>query len=992
MKQAGTPDFPELEAQMIGRWEHERTFEQSVAARMGRKRFSFYDGPPFANGTPHYGHILAATLKDSVTRYKTMRGYYVPRRLGWDTHGLPVEYQLEKELGISGKRQILDLGVDKFNEAARDSVFRYKDVFEDLYRRIGRWADSEHSYATLDDDYIESVWWVLSELHKKGLVYRGFRSNPYCPRCATPLSNFEVNQNYKDDTPDPSVYVKFELPGHTPRKSLLVWTTTPWTLPANAALAVAETADYVEIELLDDGDSWVKGERLILAKARLGVLALKKAEYKITNTVAGREVAEMVEHYEPLYDGKRLFKEGMVSTYREGSEYRVYVDDSVSLEEGTGILHVAPRYGETDLALGLRVGLPLFESVNGFGQMVDVFKGVKGLEGIGGLFFKEADPLIIEDLEKKGHLFAAEEFTHTYPFCWRCETPLLYFAMPSWFVKVSEFRDRLVVNNEQVNWVPAHIKEGRFGNWLAEARDWNFSRNRFWGAPLPIWVNEADEHDVMVVGSLDELRELSGYKGDFDLHRPGIDEIVITRDGKTYRRTEEVFDCWFESGSMPYAQDHYPFQGRADFEEAFPAEFIAEGVDQTRGWFYTLHVLATALFDKPAFKNVVVNGLVLAADGKKLSKRLRNYPEPSEIFETTGADSLRFFLMSSPVVNGEDVRFSYDTVNEVRRNVFMTLWNTYAFLTLYAGPAGWEPKAAYTDGKLVEPVSENLLDRWLLARLNETIAEVTKQADAYMLLRATRPIRDFIDDLSNWYVRRNRRRFSRNDDAADRDVAFVTLHYVLALLCQLLAPWSPFLADYLWRELTAGLNEAQSVHMSDWPGAGKVDEDLLKLMALTRNIVSEALAVRAEAGVKVRQPLANLTVTSEAPVSDELRLIVAEEVNVKSVSVVRAEVESAAGFEIKLDTVLTPELKAEGVMRDVVRHVQQARKSAGLQMGERIHLTLSTDNAELGELIALQVEEIKAETLADELKTDGARDGVPVRMNGAELFIGVSKV
>jgi isoleucyl-tRNA synthetase len=988
MKQVGTPDFPKLEADMIGTWEREHTFERSVDARKGQKRFSFYDGPPFANGTPHYGHILAATIKDSVTRYKTMRGYYVPRRLGWDTHGLPVEYQLEKELGISGKRQILDLGVDKFNEAARDSVFRYKDVFEDLYRRIGRWADQEHSYATLDDDYIESVWWALSELHKKGLVYRGFRSNPYCPRCATPLSNFEVNQNYKDDTPDPSVYVKFELAGHKPRKSLLVWTTTPWTLPANAALAVAADADYVEIELLDNGDSWVKGERLILAKARLSVLDLKKAEYKVTNTVKGRDVADMVEHYEPLYDGKRLFKEGHVGVYSEGSEYRVYVDESVSLEEGTGILHVAPRYGETDLALGLRVGLPLFESVNGFGKMSSAFKDVKGLEDIIDFFFKDADPLIIEDLEKKGHLFAAESFTHTYPFCWRCETPLLYFAMPSWFVAVSTFRDRLVAHNETVNWVPAHMKEGRFGNWLAEARDWNFSRNRFWGAPLPIWVNEADEGDVIVVGSLDELRKLSGREGDFDLHRPGIDAVVIKRDGKTYRRTEEVFDCWFESGSMPYAQDHYPFEGKEDFEQAFPAEFIAEGPDQTRGWFYTLHVLAIALFDKPAFRNVVVNGNVLAADGKKLSKRLRNYPEPSEIFDTTGADSLRFFLMSSPVVNGEDVRFSYDTVNEVRRNVFMTLWNSYAFLALYAGPAGWGPRAAYKDGKLVEPANANLLDQWLVSRLNETIAEVTKQADAYMLLRATRPIRDLVDDLSNWYVRRNRRRFSRNDDARDRDQAFMILHYVLARLSQLLAPWSPFLADYLWRELTAGLEEVPSVHLSGWPAAGKVDTKLIKQMHWVRGTITEALSARADAGIKVRQPLASLTigVPDDVELTLEMRQIIVEEVNVKNI-VVKKNFEGSLSLDIRL----TPELKAEGMMRDVVRHVQQKRKEAGLHMDDHIDLVLSTDDPELAKIVAGQATAIKSETLADQLTSEGARGGVPVRVNGEELFIEVRK-
>ncbi|HUC86804.1 MAG TPA: class I tRNA ligase family protein, partial [Candidatus Saccharimonadales bacterium] len=561
MKKAAAANFPQFEEEMLKTWEREQTFAHSLKQREGAERFSFYDGPPFANGLPHYGHVVALTEKDAITRYKTMRGYYVPRRNGWDTHGLPVEFEVEKQLGISGKRQIVELGIGKFNEAARASVFKYKTEWEEFMTRLGRWADMQNSYATLDDNYIESVWWVLSELHKKDLVYRGFRSNPYCPRCATPLSNFEVNQNYKDDTPDPSVYVKFDLPGHAEGKSLLVWTTTPWTLPANAALAVAADADYVEVELLDDGDSWRKGEKLILAKARLGVLDLRKAEYKITNTVKGREIVESLKpRYEPLYD---------LGENNEHS-HQVYLDDSVSLEDGTGILHVAPRYGETDLALGLREKLPLIESVDGNGQMVEAFKRVPGLESIADTFFKDADDHIIADLTRRGRIFAAETFTHTYPFCWRCETPLMYFALETWYIKVAGMRDKLVTNNNQVNWVPEHIKQGRFGKWLAEARDWNFSRNRFWGAPLPIWVNQDDENDLIVVGSLDELRELSGHEGDFDLHRPGIDEILIKKDGKTYRRIEEVFDCWFESGAMPYAQDHYPFEHKAEFKETFP--------------------------------------------------------------------------------------------------------------------------------------------------------------------------------------------------------------------------------------------------------------------------------------------------------------------------------------------------------------------------------------------------------------------------------------
>ena len=971
MKKAGNADFPDMEAQMLGVWDQEKTFEKSIAARAHGKRFSFYDGPPFANGLPHYGHVVALTQKDCITRYKTMRGYYVPRRNGWDTHGLPVEYEVEKQLGISGKRQIVEMGVDKFNEAARLSVFKYKEQWEEFMTRIGRWADQENSFATLDDRYIESVWWVLSKLHEKGLVYRGFRSNPYCPRCATPLSNFEVNQNYKDNVSDPSVYAKFAVEGQE-RTSLLAWTTTPWTLPANAALGVDETAEYATVEMTSDGDGWQAGEKLVLAKARLSELELRKADYKVVGVSVGRELVGT--KYVPLYDEK------LPGAKKNAKVWRVYADESVSLDEGTGVLHVAPRYGEADLDLGLREGLPLIESVNGFGRMVGEFAYVAGLEEISDMFFKEADPLIIADLTKKGKLFAAETFEHTYPYCWRCETPLLYFAMPSWFVRVSAFRDRLVKTNEQIKWVPGHIKTGRFGNWLAEARDWNFSRNRFWGAPIPIWINTKDENDLLVVGSLDELRELSGHDGSFDLHRPGIDTVEIVRDGKTYRRTEEVFDCWFESGAMPYAQDHYPFEHKKEFDEYFPAAFIAEGLDQTRGWFYTLHVLGTALFDKPAFKNVIVNGMVLAADGKKLSKRLRNYPEPSEIFETTGADSLRYFLMSSPVVSGEDVRFSFDAVNEVKRNVFMTVWNSFSFLSLYAETDKWQPPK-----KLLEPHSAHLLDQWLVSRLNQTIVEMTKHADNYEIARAVRPMRDLVEDLSNWYVRRSRRRFWKSEQTDDKQMAFVTLHYVLSRISQLLAPWAPFMSDFMWRALCDGMDEPISVHLTDWPEAGGVDKKLLERMVETRDIIAQALALRAAAGVKVRQPLSKVVVSVPEKLNEELVSLIADEVNVKAVEVKVGKV------AVSLDTEITTELRAEGLMRDVIRHIQNARKQEGLDVSDRIKLSLVTDDAELASAIRRHQEAIAAETLAVALVTDGERAQVPFRLSGTELFIGISK-
>lgn len=938
MKKAPKPDFPQFEAETLKIWEKEKTFEQSLKQREGKERFSFYDGPPFANGLPHYGHALASMEKDAIVRYKTMRGYYVPRRAGWDTHGLPVEYEVEKALGLSGKRQILEMGIDKFNQACRDSVFKYRGEWEQFIRRIGRWIDLDNAYATLDDSYIESVWWVFKSLNDKGLVYRGFKSLPYCPRCATPLSNFELNQGYQDDVEDPSVYAKFELEDE-PGTHLLAWTTTPWTLPANAALAVDTKADYVVVETADG--------KLILAKQRLEVL--DENERKIASTLKGSEL--IGKKYKPLYNFAQMTAE------EADKAHRVYADEAVSLEDGTGILHVAPAYGETDLELGQRVGLPLIHSVDGFGNMTEE------MGPFAGRFFKDADDAIVADLTKQGRLYAAGTFTHTYPFCWRCDSPLFYFATPSWFVKVSDLVQKLVKNNQQINWVPGHIKEGRFGNWLAEARDWSVSRNRFWGAPIPVW--QCEEGHSTVVGGLDELRELSGHTGGFDMHRPGIDAITIkcSECGKEANRVEEVFDCWFESGSMPYAED----------KDKFPADFIAEGLDQTRGWFYTLHVLATALYDKPAFQNVVVNGIVLAADGKKLSKRLKNYPDIGELFARFGADSLRYFLATSPAVQGEDARFSEGVVEEVFRNVFMTWYNVYSFFTTYAEVDGWKPA-----NQLEEPQPDHVLDRWLLSRLNETILAMTAGAESYEIARASRPLRELIDDLSNWYVRRSRRRFWKSENDADKQQAYATLHYALVRIAQLMAPWAPFLPETIYRGLTEGTDMPKSVHLTDWPEAGTVDHELLGQMAQARQIVTEGLAQRAAAGVKVRQPL---PAVSGPELPKELVAIVCDEVNVK---------EYKTGEAVELDSNLTEELKAEGAARDVIRLVQQARKDADLQVDDRIVLKLSAGG--LKPALEAHADTLKAETLATELKfEEGALGGVPIRVDGHDLYIELSK-
>ncbi len=957
--------FAEIEEQLLKTWEEENTFEQSLKNRESRELFSFYDGPPFANGVPHYGHLVQTTIKDSVTRYKTMRGYFVPRRVGWDTHGLPVEYAIEKEHEFRGKQDIIAYGIDKFNAECRDSVFKYKDVWEQMFRRVGRWADYSKTYATLDESYIESVWWVFKTIYDKGLVYKDFRSTPYCPRCATPLSNFELNQGYQDGVQDPSLFVKFKLKGQN--AFLLGWTTTPWSLPGNAAIAVQPNAQYVYVELSDDEG---QKEILVLARERLGVLNVDT--YHIVREVRGEELIGL--SYEPLFELNNL------DTYENAENlYKVWPAEFVSTEDGSGVLHVAPAFGEDDLALGKGENIPVLLTVDEFGKL----RSDLGLpRDIGGSFFKKADEKIVAFLTKKDRVYAAETLTHTYPFCWRCDTPLLYYATDSWMVKVTDVRERLVANNQQVNWTPGHIRDGRFGKWLEGARDWSISRNRFWGAPLPVWVT--DDGEVVVVGSIEELKRRAVDKTKVgDLHRPYIDEVKIRTDsGKIASRIPEVFDCWFESGSMPYAQDHYPFDNKEAWEAKFPADFVAEAIDQTRGWFYTLHVLATALLDKPAFQNVVCSGWVVAADGEKLSKRKKNYAPMDEVFDQFGVDTLRFFMASSPIVNGEDVRFSTDYLRDTQRKIFMTFNNIYSFYKLYADVDKWKP------GKpLVEPQSTNTLDQWMISRLNETIDIITTEMDSYRLDRATKPLADLLDDTSNWFVRRSRRRFWKSEDDIDKNQAYETLHYVLLRLSQLLAPFAPFLSDYIWRQLIKGTDFPSSVHLSDWPIPGPVNTTLLDEMGRARTYIAEGLAKRAAAKVKVRQPLSLVSVP-ELP--DEYREIIREELNVKEV--LWSTKISKTSDIVTLKTDITPALKREGLMREVTRHVQNARKEAGLQVNDRIELVLQTADKELQKSIEEYEAIIKQETLAKELTTSGTHEfKKTVKIENKEFTIHLAK-
>lgn len=967
----------DIEEEVLKSWEQDKTFDQSLKQREGGPIFSFYDGPPFANGLPHYGHLEQTTIKDTITRYKTMQGYYVPRRVGWDTHGLPVEYAVEKQHGFRSKQDIIAYGIDKFNNECRESVFMYKDVWEQMFLRVGRWADYSKSYATLDESYIESVWWVFNTIYDKNLIYKDFRSSPYCPRCATPLSNFELNQGYQDDVEDPSLYVKFKLSNED--AYLLAWTTTPWSLPGNAALAVKPDAQYVYVKLKDDDGV---EETVVLARDRLDSLSVDT--YQIVKELKGSDLVG--KSYQPLFDLTTL------DDYNNRDLlYKVWPADFVSIADGSGVLHVAPAFGEDDLALAKSHDIPVLLSIDDNGK----FRGGFGVpEHVIDVFFKTGDKHIIAYLSEQNAVYAAETIKHTYPFCWRCDTPLLYYATDSWLVRVTEVKDELIKNNNVVNWTPEHIKQGRFGKWLEGARDWAISRNRFWGAPLPVWVT--DDGEVIVIGSVAELKERAVDPSKVgDLHRPYIDDVEIKTDsGKIARRIPEVFDCWFESGAMPYAQDHYPFENKQLWEERFPADFIAEAVDQTRGWFYTLHVLGTALFNKPAYQNVICSGWIVAADGEKLSKRKKNYAPMDEVFEQYGVDSLRFFMASSPLVNGEDTRFSTDYLRDVQRKIFMTLNNIYSFYKLYADVDGWKPTQP-----LVEPESDNILDQWMLARLNETITSVTKGLDDYRLDKGARPIAELLDDTSNWYVRRSRRRFWKSEDDSDKQQAYATLHYTLLRLCQLMAPFAPFLPEHLWKQLVEGTNLPQSVHLSDWPQGGKIDKELLHRMSVVRDLINEGLSQRAEGAVKVRQPLKKVSIaTDNINQLKQFEEIITDELNVKNVIFSQqtpAEGQAKDKFSIAMDLEVDEELRLEGLMREVIRNVQQARKKAELQVDDRIDLRLESSDDTITTLLNNQLltDVIRQETLANSLnEVDVNKYTSVVKVEGSELSISLAKI
>jgi isoleucyl-tRNA synthetase len=941
----------EYEKDIVAQWKKNKTFEKSVEMRPKDNSYVFYDGPPFISGVPHHGTLLSSIVKDVVPRYQTMKGKRVERVWGWDCHGLPAERYTEKKLGINSREEVLDYGIEKYIIACRENMVQTSSLWEDTVDRIGRWVDFKGAYKTMDKEYMESVWWAFKNLYEKGKIYEGEKVLMYCTLDATPLSKAEVTMDagaYQDVT-DPSVYTKFKLVGEN--VSLLAWTTTPWTLPANTAVAVNKDFEYVEVEL--------EGERLILAKDLVQkVLTDAKhqaLDYKVIRTLKGDTLVG--KSYEPLFD-----------VDRGENAHKIWHADYVSADDGSGIVHIAPAYGEEDFEMAKREKIPVVHVIDENGHYTETeWKG----ENVW-----EINKTIAKALHERGIVWKIDYIRHSYPHCHRCGTRLMYRAHPSWFMDIDEQRETMLEKNSNINWFPAHVKNGRFAKTIEQAPDWNISRDRFWATAMPVWkgTDKDGETHVKVVGSYAELKELSGVELD-DYHRPWVDDITFEIDGVTYSRIDKVMDSWFEAGSMPFAQFHYPFENKLKFEQNFPGDFIVEYIGQVRAWFYYMHSMSVALFGENSFKNVIVTGNVAGNDGRKMSKSYGNYTDPNVLMDEYSADSLRFLLLQSPLLNGEDFALQDKEVGDVARKLSM-IWNMYDFFTMYAEVDGWE-----FNGELVDPTTqlENSLDQWIVSRIHQLTQEVEKHLDAYDIPNAVKPILPFIEDASNWYVRRSRRRFWKSGDDADKNNAYTTLHYILVQLSQVMAPFTPFLAEELYQKLTGG----ESVHLLDWPKTGHINELVVQDMETVREYVNAGLSIRAKERQKVRQPLASVTVPSLGKFVD-FEDILTEELNVKKVIV---------GDELALDLTLTPELKREGLMREIIRHVQSARKAAGLNVDDHIRVGLVTEDDDILAAIAEFNDTISAEVLADVIVAELHEDyQTNVNVEGSQLQISVQKV
>ncbi len=907
--------FPQMEENILKVWEERGTFEKSLKKNEGKERYKFYDGPPFATGLPHYGHLLAGTIKDIVPRYQTMRGKYVERRFGWDTHGLPIEALAQDALGVAGAPEIRELGIDKFNEQCRSMVLKYVSEWKKTVTRMGRWVDFDHDYKTMNPEFMETIWWVFKQLWNQGRVYKSHRIMPYSWKLSTPLSNFEAGSNYKD-VQDPTVTVRVRARSRAEKIGgggenavdkllkeesmvyLLIWTTTPWTLPENLMICAGADIDYVAVRDVTDE----KRPVYVMAKARLPHIFKKEEQYELVAEFKGSDLKGT--EYEPIFP--------YFADKKSEGAFRVLNDVYVTTDDGVGLVHIAPAYGEDDFRVCKEAGMDAI--VDPLGQACAFTDQVPEYKG---RFCKDCDKDIIKRLKAEGKLVHQATITHSYPFCDRTDTPLIYRAIDAWYVKVEDLHERLAKNNAKVHWTPAYVGEKRFGNWLEEARDWNISRNRFWGSCIPVWINDADPDDMICVGSIKELEELSGEKVT-DLHKHFVDKVVIKKDGKTYHRTPEVLDCWFESGSMPYAQAHYMGQrevekvgGGGEIDKIFPADFIAEGLDQTRGWFYTLMVLGTCLFDQSPYKNVIVNGLVLAEDGKKMSKRLKNYPDPTKMLDTYGADAIRLYMIYSPVVKAESLKFSEKGVQQLMRDLLIPWWNAYSFFVTYANVDGFadaevlKPSfAKATEGNDPETfVATNVLDRWIVSSMETLINDVTAAMDDYDLQKSVRPFVKFVEDLTNWYIRRSRRRFWKSTNDGDKLCAYRTLRYVLVQLAKVAAPFTPFIAEEIYTNLK-GASDPESVHLCDFPTANAAARDLVleKRMADVMTAVELGRRLRADNDLKVRQPLAALKIAGVGVKPEvekvggggqwrDLFALITDELNVKEVEVVADETE-----------------------------------------------------------------------------------------------------
>ena len=1035
-------DFPALEKKILKFWEANRIFEKSVASRPASKAFIFFDGPPFASGLPHYGHLLASIIKDVVPRYWTMRGFRVGRRFGWDCHGLPVENEAEQQLGLKSRTDVLDYGVAEFNEYCRNLVLRYTGEWKEVIQRVGRWVDWSNQYRTMDTEFMESVWWVFRSLWDQGLIYEGYKSLAYCPRCATPLSNFEVNQGYRE-TRDPSITVRFKV-REEKNTSLLAWTTTPWTLPSNTGLAIGREIPYVRVTMRN-------GEQLIVARA-LREQVFREHQEEITGVEGQPAEALLGLTYEPLFD--------YFAAQREHGAFRVVAADFVSTEDGSGIVHIAPGFGEDDYHLGKREGLPApcpIDEDCRFTAEVGDYQGE---------FVKDTDPQIVDALRASGHLFSNSSIVHSYPFCWRCDTPLIYRAVSTWFVKVEALKERMLAANQKIWWIPEHIKDGRFGMWLEGARDWAISRNRYWGTPLPIWRNQ-ESGETVCIGSRAELEAQCRHPVE-DLHKHIIDAIEIPspKGQGNLKRVPEVLDCWFESGSMPYAQSHYPFENRDYFERNFPADFISEGLDQTRGWFYTLTVLAAALFDKPAFKNCIVSGMLLAEDGRKMSKRLKNYPEPTEMMDVYGADALRLYLLNSAALKAEEMCLTEKGIKESLRSVIIPLWNAYSFFVTYANIDGWTPQR--TEGV----ASANRLDRWIVSELQSLIHEINAEMESYRLYKTVPAMVSFIQKLTNWYIRRSRRRFWKSEDDADKASAYATLYQVLVNLVKSLAPVLPFVTEAVYQNMvrTHAIDAPESVHLCDMPQANKSRRSVVleEQMDLAIRAVVLGRSLRNKHKLKTRQPLQHLYLLPPDERSckdlEEMVGLISDELNIREVVLVEDETElshisyrpnfrvlgprfgnrmkevaarirelepqevqclmagegiAVAGDEIHIGDVeiqrrekegvvaafddnlgvglnvqLNEELIAECTARELVSRVQNMRKEGGLEVADRIRLRIQGE-VELERAVQTHKEYVAAETLALDLQI-GQLTGDPLlvqewQVNGQICTIGIAR-